>query len=94
MEIRQLKREIYVLEMYSSTRCEHAVHLATEVEPAFSISSSLSIMDFIDGENMESVLRQCPLTDLECIQVSRSVLAALKVMHSEGIIHRDVNQQI
>ena len=28
--------------------------------------------------------------DTECIKVARSILAALKVMHSEGIVHRDI----
>ena len=31
-----------------------------------------------------------PIDDTECIKASRSVLAALKVMHSEGIVHRDI----
>ena len=31
-----------------------------------------------------------PIDDIECIIVARCVLAALKVMHAEGLVHRDV----
>ena len=31
-----------------------------------------------------------PIDHIECIKVARCVLAALKVIHSEGVIHRDI----
>jgi hypothetical protein len=33
----------------------------------------------------------CPVSHTECIQISRDVLAALKILHGEGWVHADVN---
>lgn len=43
------------------------------------------------GHSIPSAKRHVnPVNDLECIKVSRNVLAVLKLMHSEGVLHRDI----
>ena len=44
-------------------------------------------MEFLEGEGLDAAVRSqptCPVGAAECIQVARSVCAALKVMHSEA----------
>ena len=90
-ELRQLRREETVLDSFTSKKCEHAVSLvgigAVNIKPDL----AWFIMDLLQGSNMEEILHsQSVIDDVECIKMSRNVLAALKVMHSEGLVHRDI----
>jgi serine/threonine protein kinase len=81
-EMRQLTRESNVLQLFSASKCEHAVHLGGI--DAVGIKSDLAwyIMELLDGDNMETVIQdpnRGPISDLECIKAARNVLAALKV---------------
>jgi hypothetical protein len=81
-EMRQLIRESNVLQLFSASKCEHAVHLGGI--DAIGIKSDLAwyIMELLDGDNMETVIQdqnRGPISDLECIKAARNVLAALKV---------------
>lgn len=106
-ELRQLKREESVLNLFTSLQCPHAVLLAGEVKIRKDVC--WIVMEFLDGQNMDLVIHprsirgdrrqsyqigsgipEHPISVMDCIKVARSVLAALKVMHSEGVIHRDV----
>ena len=112
-EIRQLRQEQHVLNLFTARKCEHAVLLAGL--DAFEVCADVCwfIMEFLDGDDMEKVvygkarftwtefigaINQSfitgrvlgPIQDTECIQMARNVLAALKVMHSEGVLHRDI----
>jgi len=102
-EQRALKREFHVLKLLKEASCEQAVHLVTVASEPFNWDSSGKgcwfVMEYLDGENVESFLRrvwetpeQCGEVDIskECIKVSRNVLAVLKVMHSKGFVHRDI----
>ncbi len=84
-ELRQLTRESNVLQLFSASKCEHAVHLGGI--DAIGIKPDLAwyIMELLSGDNMETVVRdpaRGPISDLECIKVARNVLAALKVSQS------------
>ena len=94
-EIRQLKREEHVLDLFTSMRCEHAVNFvgigASKIKP----NICWFVLEYLHGDNVESVIKSkqpgCgPLDASECIKLARSVLAALKVMHSHGMVHRDI----
>jgi serine/threonine protein kinase len=89
-ELRQIAREADVLEIFTAHKCEHAVHLSGAGAVLVGPSLCWFMMDHIDGDNLEDVARASPLDDVECIRMARSVLAALKLMHAEGVIHRDV----
>mmetsp|Transcript_36466 Transcript_36466/g.96060 ORF Transcript_36466/g.96060 Transcript_36466/m.96060 type:complete len:1960 (+) Transcript_36466:49-5928(+) len=92
-ERRQLLREAAVLELMTSSKCEHAVHLAGIEAAVVDCDVSWFVLEFLNGENMEEVIRDpsCgPTSDLEAIKVARNVLAALKVMHAQGLVHRDI----
>ena len=84
-EIRQLSREASVLELFTASSCEHAVHLAGI--QAVSIQQDLAwfVMELLVGDNMDSVVHDAsrgPVSDLECIKAGRNILAALKVPRS------------
>ena len=106
-EIRRLRREASVHELFMTKRCEHAVHLAANTG-AVEIRAEVAwlVLEYLDGEDMDCVVHprafldpdrtsdsakgDQPVSDMECITVARGVLAALKVMHAEGIVHRDI----
>ena len=95
-ELRQLMREANVLELFTASKCEHAVHLAG-VE-AVSIKDDLAwfIMELLEGCDMETHVydpARGPISDVECIKAARNILSALKVcspdpavLHQRGFI--------
>lgn len=78
------------MNLFSSKKSEHAVNLAG-IDSVF-IENALCwfTMELLEGENLGLIVQKSAINDLECIKVARSVLAALKVMHAEGVIHRDI----
>lgn len=48
------------------------------------------LMEYVDGETLESRLRRGAMPVDECIGVSMQVLSALSYAHKQGVIHRDV----
>ena len=109
-EMRALKREMSVLLLFTSKKCEHAVQLAGVGSVKVETDICWFIMELLVGKNMDVVIHSgdsdlvdivkpspanttgggSPIEDVECIKVARSVLAALKVIHADGVIHRDV----
>ena len=89
-EIRQLKREAEILNMFTTINCPQSVHLAGIGEAHLKADLCIFVMELLNGENLESSIKSCAFDDVECIKAARDVLAALKILHSEGIIHRDV----
>ena len=105
-QMRRLRREADVHELFMSRKCEYAVHLAGSTG-SVEIRAEVCwfILEYLDGEDMHNVIHVgCrkpsqtggaadggqSVEDTECIKVARSVLAALKVMHAEGLNHKDV----
>ena len=89
-EIRQLSREEAVLNLFTSRKCEHAVQCVSAEPTIVQLTKCWFIMEYLEGSDLKKVVERELLEDLDCFKVARSVLAALKVMHSEGVIHRDV----
>ena len=93
-EMRQLSREANVLDLFTSNKTEHAVHFAGIHSVNLEQNLCWFIMEWLDGESMDNVLGQegetAFLSDLECIKAASNILAALKVLHAEGIVHRDI----
>ena len=96
-ELRQLRREAASLELFSSHKCDHAVQLAGVESVHIDSEICWFVMEFLDGKNMETVVKTAggdqdhgPISDMECIKAARHVLAALKLMHAEGMVHRDI----
>ena len=96
-QMRQLRREESVLRLFTSKKCEHAVLLAGLWAVEVRNDLCWFIMDLLDGHDLEKIVHSDsddnkgnPVEDVECIKAARGVLAALKVMHSEGIVHRDI----
>ena len=81
-EMRQLVRESSVLDLFTASQCEHAVHLAGIQSVNIQAELAWFVMELLEGDNMETVVHdesRGPVSDLECIRVARNVLAALKV---------------
>eukprot|EP00292_Cryptomonas_paramecium_P002656 CAMPEP_0113679356 /NCGR_PEP_ID=MMETSP0038_2-20120614/10580_1 /TAXON_ID=2898 /ORGANISM="Cryptomonas paramecium" /LENGTH=2825 /DNA_ID=CAMNT_0000597341 /DNA_START=49 /DNA_END=8526 /DNA_ORIENTATION=- /assembly_acc=CAM_ASM_000170 len=88
-ENRQNQREAAALDLMTHHRCPHAVNLAGGVY--FDRDVCWFTMELLIGTDMETALRdQGPLSEIECIRFARNILAALKVLHDEGLLHRDV----
>lgn len=50
----------------------------------------LMVMEFVDGQTLDSRLRQGPLSVEEAVRITASVLEALEYAHSRGVVHRDI----
>ena len=48
-------------------------------------------MEFLEGQELDSVLKQGPLGAQEAIKVARGVSDALQWAHARGVVHRDIS---
>lgn len=48
------------------------------------------VLEYIDGETLDAVVRHCPLPLEQAIDVTRQIANALEVAHRNGVIHRDL----
>ncbi|MGB8645469.1 MAG: protein kinase [Anaerolineae bacterium] len=56
--------------------------------------SQYLVMDYVDGQNLETIVKQSgPLAETVALARIRKIFGALKYLHSQGIIHRDVKPQ-
>jgi serine/threonine protein kinase len=107
-ERRRLWREASVHELFMSQNCEHAVRLAGSTYlPQHRSAQDVFwiVLEFLAGDDLHNFIysdnasvdaitpENNPLDDRECIKVARCVLAALKVMHSAGLVHRDIKPE-
>ena len=95
-ERRQLEREAQVLNLVASRSCRSAVHAAEAADLPRRDDACWFIMEALDGETVAAELlprgaaAASAVGVSACIQAARDVLAALKVLHSEGFVHCDV----
>ena len=93
-EMRQLARESAVLQLFTSSKCEHAVKLAGVEAVCITPDLCWFIMENLHGDNMEVVVHDAdrgPISDLECIKAARNVLAALKAGTTIAMLHEYAN---
>jgi serine/threonine protein kinase len=95
-EKHQLEVEARLLNLTTSKVCKSAVQAAEVANLQQRDDVCWFIMEVLDGETLAAELYpQGALTALAvgvgaCIQAARDVLAALKVLHSDGFVHCDV----
>ncbi len=97
-EVEQLRREGRALALFSERKCEFTARLLLASGPGLvSISSHFGcyVMDLLKGERMDIIIHSgegagSPANCVECIHAARDVLAALKVMHGEGMLHLNI----
>ena len=89
-ERRQLQRESALLKLVTTRGCKSAVHTADEADLPQRNDASwfITVADLL---NPRGALAESAFGIRESIQVARDVLAALKVLHSEGFVHCDVS---
>ncbi|MCZ6574153.1 MAG: serine/threonine-protein kinase [Planctomycetota bacterium] len=51
------------------------------------------VMEYVEGANLRSVMKQGPLSPAEALQIVSSVLEALQHAHGQGIVHRDIKPE-
>ena len=81
-ESRQLAREASVLELFTSSKCDHAVNLVGVESVSIKAELAYFVMELLDGDNLETIVYdpgRGPFSDMECIKAARNVLSALKV---------------
>jgi len=49
------------------------------------------VMEYLEGQELDSILETGPLTEKEAIGVARGVADALSWAHARGVIHRDIS---
>lgn len=92
-EIRQLRREEALLELFTANQCEYAVHLAGIQAAYLQPDMCWFVMELLEGDNVETLIRAGDIglfDSSECVRLARNILTALKVMHAEGLVHRDI----
>ena len=94
-EKRQLTREGELLQLVTKRKCKFAVHDADSEGLHERCDVCCFIVEALDGVSLDMLshpvaIDSSPMGELACIQVARDVLAALKVVHSEGWVHCDV----
>jgi serine/threonine protein kinase len=106
-ELDQLRREAYVLTMFSEKKYAYSAQLLHgSGQGGVGISSDMCwfIMDFLKGESMDAViypsrgdggarehlLEGKTVDQVECIHAVRDVLAALKIVHGEAMLHLNI----
>ena len=84
---KRLKREAQ-----AAAKLDHpnicAIHEVAEEE-----GRSFIVMQYVDGETLESRIQRRPLELRETLEVATQVVDALAEAHSYGIIHRDIKPQ-
>ncbi len=51
------------------------------------------VLEYIDGVNLRTLLREGHLTPMEAIQVVPQICDALQAAHSQGVVHRDIKPE-
>lgn len=49
------------------------------------------VMEYLEGTPLNELLKQNAMDTEQCVSVMQSICSALKTVHSEGIIHRDIS---
>src|SRR5579872_1087231 len=50
----------------------------------------LMVMEFVDGQTLEQLLRGGPLPVARAVDAIAQVLSALEFAHAQGVVHRDI----
>jgi serine/threonine-protein kinase len=80
----------FVLEARAAAKIDHpnVVHVLNVAQEA---DQHFIIMQFVEGESLEQVLKRVGKLDLiQGTKVARDVAAGLEALHGAGIIHRDI----
>jgi len=51
------------------------------------------LMEFVDGVNLRTLMRQGPLTPAQALKIARELCEALQYAHDEGVVHRDIKPE-
>jgi serine/threonine-protein kinase len=80
-------------EIRAAKNLQHAT-LATLLEEGIiavgGVQTRFIAWDFIEGESLESRLRNGPLTERETVKIALDVVSAITVLWSKKIVHRDI----
>ena len=95
-ELGQIRREGRVLTLLSEKKCEYSARLSLEPGHSgqgvhISMKMCWCIMELLKGEHMDTVISTSwGVSAVECIHAARDVLAALSVVHAEGVLHLNI----
>jgi tetratricopeptide (TPR) repeat protein/predicted Ser/Thr protein kinase len=65
-------------------------NIATIYEYGQDHGTSYIAMEFLDGRTLDKVLKQRAVSAEECVRIGLQVAAGLALVHSKGLIHRDL----
>ena len=54
-------------------------------------NTAYMVMEFLDGIPLNKYLKENTMAPKQCLEVIQSVCSALKTVHGEGVIHRDIS---
>ena len=85
--------ERFQREARSAARLNHS-NIVQVYDHAQTDGVSYIVQEFVDGETLKELIRrEGPLESKRAIGFALQILAALRVAHQEGVIHRDVKPQ-
>lgn len=82
--LQEMKRELFVLQ-----RIAHK-NIVKLIEHFIVNDTLVIVMEFCAGSNLTVYLRKTALDELEAINLFRQMARAIKVLHRNGISHRDI----
>lgn len=73
-----------------ASRVEHPCIVGYLAHGVTALGVPYLALEWLDGEDLESRLARGPLSLLESLQIARRIARALRHLHDEGVVHRDV----
>ena len=84
----RVTREIEALKMIDSDYVVKYISHGTFIENSWKYF--YVVMDYVDGEDLESILKNGNLSEIESISIFKSILYGIDAIHKQNLIHRDL----
>ncbi len=87
-----LKRGTREVELLAALDCEHVVKVASDlIELGDPPSGAAWLEEFLDGEDLSSLVGAGPWSWADAADMARQVAAGLAVAHRQRVVHRDLS---
>jgi Protein kinase domain len=89
--LQRFRKEVAVARKVSHPNCCRVYDLGESPRGAGAIPLAFLSMEYIDGENLDALLRRVGrLPEEKAVEVARQLCQALAAVHEQGLLHRDL----